>query len=133
MGLLNKILGGGVGAILSPIKDILAARQDAKNKKAELDNAIQTKKLEGIQNAENADQALSIAQVNSSGWRDEFFTIMFSLPLVMAFIPSMVGYVNAGFAVLATMPVWYKAFLGAAVGSAFGLRTVDKAYSWWNS
>jgi hypothetical protein len=86
-----------------------------------------------MQQAENADIALSIAQINSAGWKDDWFTYVFSIPLIFAFVPWAVPYIKAGFAVLETMPVWYKAYLGSAVASAFGLHTVDRVWKWWNS
>jgi hypothetical protein len=35
-----------------------------------------------------------------------------------------VPYVEQGFAVLETMPDWYKGFLGAAVAASFGIRSL---------
>jgi len=50
-----------------------------------------------------------IAQTNSStSWKDEYLTLLISIPLIMCFIPSLVPYVREGFAVLDTMPKWYQ-------------------------
>lgn len=58
----------------------------------------------------------------SNSWKDEWFALLFSIPLIMAFVPSLVPYVEAGFIVLEQMPDWYKGFLGAAVAASFGVR-----------
>ena len=64
------------------------------------------------------------AQGSQSSWKDEWFTVLFSIPLIMCFIPPLVPYVEQGFAVLETMPDWYKGFLGAAVAASFGIRSL---------
>jgi len=53
---------------------------------------------------------------------DEWFTILFSVPCILAFFPSMVPVVMQGFNALDGMPDWYKGFLGAAVAASFGIR-----------
>ena len=57
-------------------------------------------------------------------WKDEWFTILLSLPFIGAFIPEIQEYVLTGFNYLNQTPDWYRwAFLGAVCAS-FGLR-------WW--
>jgi len=125
MNLLNLVLG--------PAADAYKAYQARKAQANQLDQALHVKKLDAMAAADTAEIALSIAQVNSAGWKDEWFTFVFSIPLIAAFIPKAVPYIAAGFAVLDTMPVWYKVYLGSAVAAAFGLHTVNKAWQWWHS
>lgn len=57
-------------------------------------------------------------------WKDEWFTILLSIPFIGAFIPNVQEYVLVGFNYLQQTPDWYRwAFLGAVCAS-FGLR-------WW--
>lgn len=65
------------------------------------------------------------AQENSgASWRDEWWTVILSFPLVACFIPPLVPYVKEGFSVLQTVPDWYKIFTAASVGSAFGYKAI---------
>tara|TARA_R100000458_G_scaffold6751_1_gene5378 strand:+ start:5334 stop:5663 length:330 start_codon:yes stop_codon:yes gene_type:complete len=66
----------------------------------------------------------AIAQQNAgNSWKDEWLTILFSLPLVMCFIPSAVPYVKNGFAALQEMPTWYQYMLSVIVAASFGVRS----------
>jgi hypothetical protein len=56
-------------------------------------------------------------------WKDEYLLLLFSIPLILAFIPAMVPYVTAGFAVLKTLPAWYQWSITGMVAATFGLRT----------
>ena len=60
--------------------------------------------------------------LEQSGWKDEFWTIIISIPLVMCFIPGLVDYVVAGFAALEKTPKWYQALVATAFASAFGVK-----------
>ena len=55
-------------------------------------------------------------------WKDEWLTILFSIPLVLCFIPSMVPFVQEGFRVLETMPTFYQYGLSIVIASSFGVR-----------
>ena len=57
-------------------------------------------------------------------WKDEYLVILFSIPLILAFVPSTVPFVMEGFAALEQMPDWYKYSLSVIVGASFGVRSV---------
>ena len=64
-----------------------------------------------------------IAQQNSStSWKDEYLTLVFTVPLICCFIPSAVPYMKEGFAVLETMPTWYQYTFSVIVAASFGVR-----------
>lgn len=60
------------------------------------------------------------AQASATSWKDEFWTIIFAIPAVFAFIPPLVDVVNRGFEALTTMPDWYKLSLGTLVAASVG-------------
>jgi hypothetical protein len=62
------------------------------------------------------------ASNSAQSYKDEWFTLLFSIPLVLAFIPPTVPYVEAGFIVLETMPDWYKAGLATLVAASVGYQ-----------
>lgn len=57
-----------------------------------------------------------------TSWKDEWFTILFSVPLIGAFIPQLQNYVLVGFDVLQETPEWYMLLVTGIVVSSFGLR-----------
>ena len=90
--------------------------------KAEKQQAKHVQSLEVIKQTTNWETVQ--AEASSSSWKDEWFTIILSVPLVMCFIPSLVPYVKEGFVVLESMPDFYKGFLGAAIAASFGIKTL---------
>lgn len=61
-----------------------------------------------------------------TSWKDEFWTIILAIPLVLCFIPGMVPFVREGFEVMRdVVPDWYIAAVSVAIAAAFGWnRTV---------
>ena len=106
-------------SLIGPIANL--AGTFLKNKAAEK-QAVHESKLRRITN--DGDWETQQAAASQTSWKDEWFTVLFSIPLIMCFIPPLVPYVEQGFAVLATMPDWYKGFLGAAVAASFGIRSL---------
>ena len=41
-------------------------------------------------------------------WKDEYVTIIVTAPAIAVFVPGLTPHVEAGFAVLATLPIWYQ-------------------------
>lgn len=69
------------------------------------------------------------AQKNSGdSWKDEYLTILFSIPLLLCFLPWTVEYVERGFAALAMTPEWYKYTLGVIVSASFGIKGATKMF-----
>ena len=54
--------------------------------------------------------------------KDEWLTFIFSIPLILAFIPGCEDIVSRGFEALDKCPTWYKAAVSAMIASVFGLR-----------
>jgi hypothetical protein len=66
----------------------------------------------------------TVAQQNAgNSWKDEWLTLLFSIPLIMCFIPAAVPYVKEGFAVLKEIPTWYQYLLSVIVAASFGVRS----------
>ena len=70
-----------------------------------------------------ADVAWENLSITNSGWKDEWFTLLLSIPIIMCFIPGGAQYVQAGFSALnESTPEWYQWAFLVAVGSSFGVR-----------
>ena len=71
-----------------------------------------------------ADWERIMAEASKNSWKDEWLTIVFSIPLILVFIPSMVPHIQAGFDVLTTLPEWYHNVLFLIVSASFGVKGV---------
>ena len=96
------------------------------NKKAEIEgrnNAIQEK----LKQSGTWDEIH--AKNSGESWKDEWFTLLFSIPLVLAFVPSAVPYVEQGFRVLDLMPDWYKQALAVLVAASVGYQKLTQLFT----
>jgi hypothetical protein len=69
-----------------------------------------------------------MAESSKSSWKDEYLTVILSIPLIMAFIPGMEDIVENGFFHLDAMPEWYQLALGAVVAANFSIRSATKIF-----
>lgn len=71
-----------------------------------------------------------MAQGSQNSWKDEWLTILFSIPLILSFLPFEWAKqaVTDGFAALETMPSWYSYTLGVIVAASFGVRSATKFF-----
>lgn len=64
-----------------------------------------------------------MAQGSVTSWKDEWLTILVSIPLILAFIPPAIPYVKAGFAALEQMPEWYRYLVSIVFAASFGVKS----------
>jgi len=101
--------------------------------KAEEKRAIQQRKINAIQN--DADWENKMADATAKSWKDEWFAILISLPLlgvaysVIVNDPAVIERVNQGFAALDNLPDWYQYLLFLVVSASFGIKSADKLMS----
>jgi hypothetical protein len=121
-------------ALIGPIANLAGSWMDgkvaqtkaaatAKVAKANAEAAIMEKKATG-----EIDWDIEMAKSSSTSWKDEWLTILFSIPLILAFIPGMEEVVANGFAQLNSMPEWYQYSLGVIVAASFGVRSATKFF-----
>jgi len=117
---------GLVKGLIAPVTGLVQGWQARKKVKLESDLAIATAKTSSIirrlDTQQEGDIAWENTSIDKSGWKDEYFTIILSVPAVLCFVPGMVEYVRAGFDALNSMPGYYQWMLSIAVGSAFGYK-----------
>ena len=99
------------------------AQSATKVAKAQAEAVVMQKKATG-----EIDWDLEMAKGSQSSWKDEWLTILFSIPLILAFIPGMEEVVSNGFAQLEAMPQWYQYSLGIIVAASFGVRSATKFF-----
>lgn len=100
------------------ISNVLEGRKHKRETKA----AIQQQRLSNIEAGRVSEAQWNIKAIENSGWKDEWLTLVLSMPLVLAFIPIAVPHLHAGFAVLETMPIWYQSALAVMIASSFGYQ-----------
>lgn len=119
-----------VKGLISPLTDIYKNHQARKKAKLDSDLKVheaQTEaKIDRLKTGQNADIKWDNLSIQRGGWKDEYLTIVITLPAILCFIPGMVDYVRAGFAALAETPLWYQKVFMVVVASAFGVKEVIK-------
>ena len=99
------------------------AETGAKVARAKAEATIMEKKATG-----EIDWDIAMAEGSKHSWKDEWLTILFSIPLILAFIPGMETVVQNGFDQLNRMPQWYQYSLGVIVAASFGVRSATKFF-----
>ena len=121
----------GITTLLSSVAGMatnwLAGRSERARVKLDGDIALAKAKtlamVDRMHNKQSGDIAWENLSISNSGWKDEWFTVLLSIPMVMCFVPGGAQYVQEGFAALnASTPEWYQYAFLVAVGSSFGVR-----------
>ena len=98
--------------------------------KAEEKQAKHERKMSVIQS--DADWESKMADASKDSWKDEFWTIVLSIPVFMvgyaiaANDVSVIARVATGFEALEKLPEWYQYLLFIAISSSFGIRGASK-------
>ena len=114
-------------ALIGPISNLAGTWLEGKveEKKAQSASKVAKAQAEAIVMQKKAtgeiDWDLEAIKGASTSWKDEWLTILFSIPLILAFIPGMEQVVANGFAQLQAMPEWYQYSLGVSVAASFGV------------
>lgn len=110
-----------IGGIVSPVTELLSKRNDNKAK-------IKVRNIERIVNATDkiAEWELIQAENGAHSWKDEFWTIVLSIPAIGCFIPGGAEVMVEGFEAMKAMPDFYQYWLSVAVLAAFGMRVLKR-------
>ena len=99
-------------------------------RKGEKDQAKHEVKLSKINGAIDADVAATKAM--SDSMKDEWFTILLSIPCLIIFYAAIAGdiemieQIKLAFVVMGDLPDWYQWAFSGAIAASFGIRTFDK-------
>ena len=111
-----------LGPLVNTVGGLWANRQERKKLQVQLDHEIIAKKIDYVREGRIAEVEWNKASINKAGWRPGFLTVILSAPMVLVFFPQLVPYIEEGFAVLDTTPVWYRAAIAVMISSAFGVK-----------
>ena len=112
-----------ITSLIGPVADLGKTWLEGKVAKTKAKAEAEAKVM--VTQAESAaDWETAMARASNQSWKDEWITILFSIPLILAFIPPAVPHVQEGFRVLAGMPEWYQYGLSVIIAASFGVRGV---------
>lgn len=122
-------------ALIGPLTELAGgwlkgkADKQAAEAKLKLTEAEAKAKIMLSKETSVADWERIMAQGSQTSWKDEWLTILFSIPLVLVFVGDTGRDIVAnGFAALETMPDWYQYTLGVIVAASFGVRSATKFF-----
>ena len=114
-------------ALIGPIANLASGYLSNKHEQAQ---AKHQAKLQVIQN--DADWESKMADASANSWKDEWFALLLSAPIVAVLYgvgfndPAVMDRVHDAFEALGNLPEWYQYLLFIAVTSSFGIRGADK-------
>ena len=113
-----------IGTLLSSVSSLASSYIEGKTAIRKAEATIRMKEATG-----EIDWELAAIRATQSCWKDEWLTILFSLPLILCFCGDWGRLiVTDGFIALQNMPDWYQISLGAIVATSFGIRSVSKFF-----
>lgn len=125
-----------IGQLIGPIANLaggwLQGKADAQAAAANLKLVEAEAKATIMKSAatSEAEWERLMAQGTQNSWKDEYLVLLFSIPLILSFLPFEWAKqaVTDGFAALETMPQWYSYTLGVIVASSFAVRSATKFF-----
>ena len=124
--MMSLVLQGLFGVASSAVEGFVETKKaKAKQKlvKIEAETSIMEKQISG-----EIDWDVEAVKGSKESWKDEYLTILFSIPLLLCFLPFTVEYVERGFQALGQTPEWYKYTLGIIVSASFGIKGAAKVF-----
>ena len=114
-------------ALIGPVSGLIGSWMDKKTEEQRGKSAVAKAKAEA-EAAVMVSAATSTADWENS-WKDEWLTILFSIPLILAFCGDWGRQIVAeGFAALEAMPDYYQYTLGVIVSASFAVRSATKFF-----
>ena len=116
-----SFFGEFVSGLISPVTNLFVKRNDNKTK-------IKQQNIERLVNSEDklAEWEKIQSENGAHSWKDEFWTIVLSVPAIGCFIPGGANVMEAGFNALMLMPDFYQYWLGVAILTSFGIRITKR-------
>ena len=122
--MLLKAILGPVGSIASTWlegrNEKIMANTKVKVARAEAEASVMEKKATG-----EIDWDIAQAKASEGSWKDEWLTVVFTLPLILLLFGEE-ERVNNFFLALSNCPEWYQYMLGTIVAASFGFRGAAK-------
>lgn len=119
---MAPLLQAAIGIFTGWLQDRSKRQQAQLETDLKVAEAQANAKIRILEEGQKADIAWENLSVANSGWKDEWFTVVLSIPMILCFIPGAAPAVMDGFAALEKTPEWYQWVVLIAIASAFGYR-----------
>lgn len=113
-----------LGPVASIVKDAVGGYVETKKAKSfqklteiKAKTSLMEKQISG-----EIEYDIEVIKGGKDSLKDEWLVFLFSIPLILAFIPGCEVIVERGFAALDNCPTWYKAAISAMIASVFTMR-----------
>ena len=114
-----------IGQLLNAVGGLATTYLDGKVAIQKANAEIKVKQATG-----EIDWDIEAIRATQNSWKDEWITLLFSIPLILAFCGDWGNkIVQAGFTSLEAMPTWYQYSLGGIVSASIGMRSVSKFFT----
>jgi len=124
-----------IQALLGPVSQLAGTWLQGKVEAKAAENKVKLAKAEAEAQimlsaaTSEAEWDRIMANASANSWKDEWLTILFSIPLILSFCGEWGRVITSqGFAALETMPLWYQYTLGTIVAASFGIRSATKFF-----
>jgi hypothetical protein len=121
LGLISPLIGLA-SSFIKGKQDLAKVKQKAKLVGITADAEIKRKVASG-----DLAWDQTMAQASGSSWKDEYLTILVSIPIILSFI----GYEDVamrGFVALEAMPTWFQTAVGVVFAASFGVKAMTKMF-----
>jgi hypothetical protein len=124
-----------IQALIGPVSSLFSSWMDKKKAEQEGKSAVAKAKAEAeakvmVSSATSAAEWEKLmAKGSTHSLKDEWLTLLFSIPLILAFCGDWGRQIVAdGFTALEAMPEYYQYTLGIIVSSSFAVRSATKFF-----
>ena len=113
-----------IAQLIRSITGLATSIIDGKTQLKLTEAEIRKKQLTG-----EIDWDLEAIKATQSSWKDEWITVLLSLPFLLCFISDETrAMAFAGFQALDQAPAWYTYSFGVVIAASFGIRSATKFF-----
>ena len=124
LNLLIKPLLGVAGDVVKNVAETRKVKAEQKITEIKAKTSLMEKQIKG-----EMDWDIEAIKGSKDSWKDEWILILWSVPMIMIWIPPLQIYVESGFHALKNnVPDWYKYTLGVIVSASFGIKGASKFF-----
>lgn len=117
-----------ISGLFSSGKEVYKTYQDGKVKIEQAKQELSLAKIKAeqkryeLQSEATTNWDMEAMRQSQFSWKDEALMVILFLPFLGAFIPILQPYIQKGFAIISTLPLWYQLSLVGIIAASFGLR-----------
>ena len=124
LNLLIKPLLGVAGDVVKNVAETRKVKAEQKITEIKAKTSLMEKQIKG-----EMDWDIEAIKGSKDSWKDEWILILWSVPMIMIWIPPLQIYVESGFHALKNnVPDWYFWTWGAIASASYGIKGATKFF-----